>query len=39
MALQKKRQRRASDRWVYAYELDPPLAVDAGIGSDWLSAK
>ena len=22
-----------------AYELDPPLAVDAGIGSDWLSAK
>jgi len=22
-----------------AYELDPPLAVDAGIGSDWLAAK
>jgi DNA polymerase-1 len=22
-----------------AYPLDPPLAVDAGIGSDWLSAK
>jgi len=22
-----------------AYALDPPLAVDAGIGSDWLSAK
>ncbi|HEY1712745.1 MAG TPA: DNA polymerase I [Solirubrobacteraceae bacterium] len=22
-----------------AYELDPPLAVDAGIGTDWLSAK
>ncbi|MGH2928659.1 MAG: DNA polymerase, partial [Solirubrobacteraceae bacterium] len=22
-----------------AYELDPPLAVDAGIGADWLSAK
>ena len=22
-----------------AYELDPPLAVEAGIGSDWLSAK
>jgi DNA polymerase-1 len=22
-----------------AYQLDPPLAVDAGIGSDWLSAK
>ncbi len=22
-----------------AYELDPPLAVEAGIGDDWLSAK
>jgi DNA polymerase-1 len=22
-----------------AFELDPPLAVEAGIGSDWLSAK
>jgi DNA polymerase-1 len=22
-----------------AYELDPPLAVEAGIGSDWLAAK
>ncbi len=22
-----------------AYELDPPLAVEAGIGPDWLSAK
>jgi DNA polymerase-1 len=22
-----------------AYALDPPLAVDAGIGSDWLAAK
>jgi DNA polymerase-1 len=22
-----------------AFELDPPLAVDVGIGSDWLSAK
>jgi DNA polymerase I len=22
-----------------AFELDPPLAVDIGIGSDWLSAK
>ena len=22
-----------------AYEMDPPLAVDAGVGSDWLSAK
>jgi DNA polymerase-1 len=25
-------------RWG-AYELDPPLAVEAGVGSDWLSAK
>ena len=22
-----------------AYPLDPPLAVEAGIGTDWLSAK
>jgi DNA polymerase-1 len=22
-----------------AFEMDPPLAVEAGIGSDWLSAK
>ena len=22
-----------------AYELDPPLAVEAGVGTDWLSAK
>ncbi len=22
-----------------AFELDPPLAVDAGVGSDWLAAK
>jgi len=22
-----------------AYQLDPPLAVEAGVGSDWLSAK
>ncbi len=22
-----------------AYELDPPLAVDAGLGTDWLAAK
>jgi DNA polymerase-1 len=22
-----------------AYELDPPLAVEAGVGPDWLSAK
>jgi DNA polymerase I-like protein with 3'-5' exonuclease and polymerase domains len=22
-----------------AFELDPPLAVDVGVGSDWLAAK
>jgi DNA polymerase I-like protein with 3'-5' exonuclease and polymerase domains len=22
-----------------AFELDPPLAVDIGIGKDWLAAK
>ena len=22
-----------------AFEMDPPLAVDAGIGTDWLAAK
>jgi DNA polymerase I len=22
-----------------AFDLDPPLAVDIGLGSDWLSAK
>jgi DNA polymerase-1 len=22
-----------------AFEMDPPLAVDAGIGTDWLNAK
>ena len=22
-----------------AFELDPPLAVDVGIGEDWLAAK
>ena len=22
-----------------AFEMDPPLAVDAGVGPDWLSAK
>jgi DNA polymerase-1 len=22
-----------------AYELDPPLAVESGVGRDWLSAK
>jgi DNA polymerase-1 len=24
---------------VDAFELDPPLAVDVGIGEDWLAAK
>jgi DNA polymerase-1 len=24
---------------VGAYDLDPPLAVDAGVGDDWLQAK
>jgi DNA polymerase-1 len=23
----------------HAYELDPPLEVDAGVGTDWLNAK
>jgi DNA polymerase-1 len=22
-----------------AFEMDPPLAVEAGVGTDWLSAK
>jgi hypothetical protein len=22
-----------------AYQLDPPLEVDAGVGTDWLNAK
>ena len=22
-----------------AFELDPPLAVDVGVGKDWLAAK
>ena len=22
-----------------AFELDPPLAVDVGVGADWLAAK
>ena len=24
---------------VAAFELDPPLAVDVGVGADWLAAK
>ena len=26
-------------RWSSAFQLDPPLAVDIGVGADWLSAK
>jgi DNA polymerase-1 len=29
----------ARGEMVGAYELDPPLAVDVGIGADWLAAK
>jgi DNA polymerase I len=29
----------ACEQMAGAFEMDPPLAVDAGIGSDWLSAK
>jgi DNA polymerase-1 len=29
----------ASEQMERAFEMDPPLAVDAGIGRDWLSAK
>jgi DNA polymerase-1 len=29
----------ASEQMGAAFEMDPPLAVDAGIGSDWLAAK
>ena len=29
----------ASREMEAAYELDPPLVVEAGIGPDWLSAK
>jgi DNA polymerase-1 len=29
----------AAEAMVGAYELDPPLVVDSGIGPDWLSAK
>ena len=30
---------RARARWCAAFELDPPLAVDVGVGADWLDAK
>ncbi len=29
----------ACEQMAAAFEMDPPLAVDAGIGRDWLSAK
>jgi DNA polymerase-1 len=29
----------ACEQMAAAFEMDPPLAVDAGIGSDWLAAK
>ena len=32
-------KRIASEQMAGAFEMDPPLAVEAGIGRDWLSAK
>ena len=32
-------QRIAVEQMAAAFEMDPPLAVEAGIGTDWLSAK
>ena len=32
-------QRIACEQMAGAFEMDPPLAVEAGIGSDWLAAK
>jgi DNA polymerase-1 len=29
----------AIEKMSNAFEMDPPLAVDAGIGTDWLNAK
>ena len=29
----------ASEQMTGAFEMDPPLAVEAGIGHDWLAAK
>jgi DNA polymerase-1 len=29
----------ASREMVGAFDLDPPLAVDVGVGADWLAAK
>ena len=28
-----------TEAMVGAFELDPPLAVDVGVGKDWLAAK
>jgi DNA polymerase-1 len=35
----KQVQRIACEQMAAAFEMDPPLAVEAGIGTDWLSAK
>jgi DNA polymerase-1 len=32
-------KRLACEQMGGAFEMDPPLAVEAGVGSDWLSAK
>jgi DNA polymerase-1 len=32
-------KRIAAEQMAGAFALDPPLAVDVGIGSDWLAAK
>jgi DNA polymerase I len=32
-------QKIACEQMAGAFDMDPPLAVDAGIGSDWLAAK
>jgi DNA polymerase-1 len=29
----------ATEQMAAAFEMDPPLAVEAGIGADWLAAK
>jgi DNA polymerase-1 len=31
--------RIASERMAGAFEMDPPLAVEVGVGPDWLAAK
>jgi DNA polymerase-1 len=32
-------ERIAAEQMAGAFELDPPLAVEAGVGPDWLAAK